>query len=187
MTLQSSQIPQANDLERILINEERLAQRIQELGREISRDYEGRALVLVSILKGGIVFLADLIRCISIPLQIEMVGASCYRGGVTPHPGVRITKDVDENLAGRSVLLIEDIYDTGHTLRVIYELLSLHGPASLEICALVRKNKTHEQQLDIKYLGFEIEDAYVVGFGLDYKEHYRNLPCIGVLNHALYE
>lgn len=174
------------DLERILISEEQISQRVAQLGEEISRDYEGRDLVLISVLKGGVIFLADLTRRIIIPHQIELVGASSYKGGMSPKPCVRVTKDVDVSLAGRDVLLVEDIYDTGNTLHVVHDLLSLHRPASLEICALLLKKKAQVQRYDVKYAGFEIEDAFVVGYGLDYKEHYRNLPCIGILKSEIY-
>lgn len=174
------------DLERVLIEEDALQRRIAELGEQITADYAGRQLVLVSVLKGGIVFLADLMRRIDLPHQIEMVGASSYKNGVTPDAYVRITKDVDANLAGSDILLIEDIYDTGNTLHVVHELLQLHQPASLEVCALLRKHKPHRQILDVKYVGFDVEDVFVVGYGLDFKEHYRNLPCIGVLKPELY-
>jgi hypoxanthine phosphoribosyltransferase len=187
MSLNLQNRPAIHDLDQILIGEEQLAQRVAELGEAISRDYEGRDLVLISILKGGVVFLADLIRQITIPHQIEVVGASCYKGGTHPGAIVRITKDVDQCLAGRDILLVEDIYDTGTTLHVIYDLLSLHRPASLNVCALLRKDKAREQRLDVKYLGFEIEDKFVVGYGLDFKEFYRNLPCIGVLKPELYQ
>ncbi|HOE97451.1 MAG TPA: hypoxanthine phosphoribosyltransferase [Candidatus Sumerlaeota bacterium] len=175
------------DLERVLISEGELADRIERLGAEISRDYAGRDLVLISVLKGGIVFLADLMRRITIPHAIELVGASSYKGGTVALGGVRVTKDVDQSIAGKDVLLVEDIYDTGNTLHVIHDLLRLHNPASLEICALLRKTKPQVQKLGVRYLGFDIDDVFVVGYGLDFKERYRNLPCIGVLKHALYE
>lgn len=187
MHLTTTSIPAMQDLSCVLLTAEQIALRVAELGEEISRDYEGREPVLVSVLKGGVVFLADLMRCISIQHQIELVGASTYKGGTVPTPAVRVTKDVDATLAGRDVLLVEDIYDTGNTLHVAYDLLNLHRPASLEICSLLLKKKPHLQRLDVKYLGFEIEDKFVVGYGLDYKEHYRNLPCIGVLNPEIYQ
>jgi hypoxanthine phosphoribosyltransferase len=187
MELATTPIPAMQDLEQILFTPEQLSQRVAELGAEISRDYEGRDLVMISVLKGGVIFLADLIRQVTIPHQIELVGASTYKGGTAPTPGVRITKDVDLNLAGRDVLLVEDVYDTGNTLHVVHDLLSLHRPASLTVCALLQKKKAHSQRLEVKYLGFEIEDCFVVGYGLDYKEHYRNLPCIGILKSELYQ
>lgn len=169
------------DLEQILIDETTLNQRIGELGRQISEDYRDRELVLISILKGGVVFLADLMRAVTIHHQIELVGATSYKGGTTPRGIVRITKDVDHSLTGKDVLMVEDIYDTGGTLHMVYELLKMHQPASIEVCALLKKKKTHDQKLKVKYLGFEIEDKFVVGYGLDYGERYRNLPYIGVL------
>ncbi len=187
MTLTTPFMPAMRDLSSVLLSEEQIAARVAELGEEISRDYEGRDLVLVSVLKGGVVFLADLMRRITITHQIELVGASTYKGGTVPTPNVRVTKDVDASLAGRDVILVEDIYDTGNTLHVAYDLLELHRPASLEICSLLLKRKPHLQRLTVKYLGFEIEDQFVVGYGLDYKEHYRNLPCIGVLNPEIYQ
>jgi hypoxanthine phosphoribosyltransferase len=174
------------DLERVLIDEKQLAERVAELGRQISEDYAGKDLVLVSILKGGIYFLADISRAIKIPHQIELVGASSYKGGTSPTPGVRITKDVDQNLQDKHILLIEDIYDTGNTLHVVYELLGLHRPASIEVCAILHKNKPHKQELALRYIGFDIEDVFVVGYGLDFKELYRNLPVIGVLKPEMY-
>ncbi len=179
--------PMLQDLDEILLSQEQINMRVRELGEQISRDYQGRDLVLVSVLKGGVVFLADLMRTIQIPVRVELVGASSYKGGTAPTPVVRITKDVDQGLAGKNVLLVEDIYDTGNTLHVIYDLLEMHRPASLEICALLRKNKPQNQRLDIKYTGFEIDDRFVVGYGLDFKEFYRNLPCIGVLKQDLYK
>jgi hypoxanthine phosphoribosyltransferase len=186
MTLMTPPHPALQDLIAVLLTPEQIAARVAELGEEISRDYAGREPVLVSVLKGGVVFLADLMRAVTIPHQIELVGASTYKGGTVPTPSVRVTKDVDTALAGRDVLLVEDIYDTGNTLHVAYDLLDLHHPASLEICALLVKRKPHMQRLSVKYLGFEIDDQFVVGYGLDYKERYRNLPCIGVLNPELY-
>lgn len=179
--------PMFQDLDEILINPDALGRRVAELGAQITRDYAGRDLVLVSVLKGGVVFLADLMRAIQLPTRVELVGASSYKGGSIPTPVVRITKDVDQGLSGKDVLLVEDIYDTGNTLHVIYDLLEMHRPASLEICALLRKNKPHLQHLNVKYTGFEIDDRFVVGYGLDFKEFYRNLPCIGVLKQDLYK
>lgn len=187
MSLKMQPIHAMQDLDSILISEERISERVGELGEEISRDYEGRDLVLVSILKGGVIFLADLIRRIAIPHQIELVGASTYKGGTVPTTVVRVTKDVDLCLGGRDVLLVEDIYDTGNTLHVVHDLLKLHNPASLEICALLQKRKDHLQRLEVKYCGFEIEDQFVVGYGLDYKERYRNLPCVGILKSEIYQ
>lgn len=176
-----------NDMERVLIDEEELNVRIAQLGEEISRDYDGKELVLVSVLKGGLYFLADISRKIFIHHQIELVGASSYKGSTHAVTDVRITKDIDLTLSGKHVLLVEDIYDTGNTLKVVYELLRMHKPASLEICALLNKPARHVESMSLKYVGFEIEDHFVIGYGLDYKEYYRNLPCIGILKAELYK
>jgi hypoxanthine phosphoribosyltransferase len=173
------------DLDRVLIDAPTLARRVAEMGAAIARDYAGQRPVLVSVLKGGIVFLADLMRSVAIDHEIELIGASSYKGGTLPTT-VRITKDVDQSLSGRHVLLVEDIYDTGRTMRVAWELIKLHGPASLEICALLSKPSAHEVEIPVRYVGFDIENHFVVGYGLDYKERYRNLPCIGVLKDELY-
>jgi hypoxanthine phosphoribosyltransferase len=173
------------NLSRILHTPEEIAERVRGLGAEISRDYAGGDLVLVSILKGGVVFLADLTRAITIPHSYDLVGAASYGTSVTSSGQVTITKDVDTNLLERDVLVIEDIYDTGRTLRVVLDLLRLHGPRSLEVCALLSKRKPRVFDVDIRYVGFEIPDEFVVGYGLDHAEHHRNLPCIGVLKREV--
>ncbi len=170
----------------VLFDDKQIAKRVREIGEQITTDYIGRELVLISILKGGVLFTSDLSRAISIPHQLEFVGSSSYKRGHCPSGGVRITKDVDQDLEGKDLLLIEDIYDTGNTLYVIHELLKLHRPASIEICALLHKKKNHIHQLNMTYIGFDIEDQFVVGYGLDYRELYRNLPCIGVLKPEIY-
>jgi hypoxanthine phosphoribosyltransferase len=174
------------DLERVLIDAQALRERVRELGEQVAKDYAGRRLVMVSVLKGGMLFLADLMRQVNADLEIELIGASSYKGGSSSAGGVRITKDVDQSLADKHVLLVEDIFDTGRTLRVAYELIKLHGPASLEICCLLVKSHARQDSLKPKYVGFEIEDAFVVGYGLDYRERYRNLPVIGVLKKEMY-
>ena len=175
-----------NNLTRVLHTPEEIAKRVAELGAEISREYAGRDLVLVSVLKGGVVFLADLTRAITIPHAYDMIGASSYGSSTTTSGQVTITKDVDTNLLNRDVLLIEDIFDTGHTLRVVCNLLRLHNPRSLEVCALLVKNKKRDHDIPVKFSGFEIPNEFVVGYGLDYAEHYRNLPCIGILKPEIY-
>jgi len=178
--------PLMGDLGRILLTKEEIQSRIEALGREISRDYQGRELVLVGILKGSLFFLADLTREIMVPHQFDLVGAQSYRG-TQPGGKVNITKDIDLELHGKDVLLIEDVYDSGSTLHVILEMLKMHKPHSLEIAALLYKKKNRERPLPIKYVGFEIDDIFVVGYGLDYKENYRHLKCIGVLHPEVYE
>lgn len=175
------------DLARVLLTPEQIAERTAALGAEISRDYAGRDLMLVSILKGGIVFLADLTRHITIPHGFDLVGAASYGTSIRSSGQVTITKDVDVNLLRRDVLVIEDIYDTGRTLKVVCDLLRLHHPRSLEVCALLHKIKPRDFEVPLRYVGFEIPDEFVVGYGLDYAERYRNLPCIGVLKPELYQ
>ncbi|MBN1475586.1 hypoxanthine phosphoribosyltransferase [Candidatus Sumerlaeota bacterium] len=174
-------------LQRVLFTPEQIAQRVAEIGAEVSHEYAGRDLTLVSILKGGVVFLADLTRTITIPHAYDMVGAASYGASVTSSGQVTITKDVDVNLMGRDVLVIEDIYDTGHTLKVICDLLRLHNPRSLEICAMLVKDKARDHDLSIRFCGFHIPDEFVVGYGLDHNELYRDLPCIGVLKPEIYQ
>lgn len=176
------------DLSRVLFTREQLQKRVAELGRQISDDYRGKPLVLISILKGGIVFLSDLMRSITIPHAFDLVGASSYRGGTSSSGKVIITKDAELDLSNKDVLIVEDILDTGHTLSVVCELLRIQGPSSLEICCLLNKRRVRERELrkPLKYVGFEIDDEFVVGYGLDYKERYRNLSCIGVLKPEIY-
>ena len=174
-----------NDIERILYTEEQIRERIGELGRQISADYQGKDLVLISILKGGILFLADLTRAITIPHAFDLMGASSYKG--TNSSGkVIITKDTELALEGQHILLVEDILDTGRTLSVIIELLKIQDPASVEICCLLHKQRERKLSVPLRYTGFEIPDEFVVGYGLDYNEHYRNLSAIGVLKPEIY-
>lgn len=174
------------DLERVLFDREAIQTRVRELGRQISEDYRGKELVLISVIKGGIVFLSDLMRAITIPHAFDLMGASSYRGGTRSTGRVIITKDAELDLRGKHILLVEDILDSGHTLNVICELLRIQEPASLEICSLLNKNRKRDFNIPLKYVGFEIPDEFVVGYGLDYKEHYRNLSCIGVLKPEVY-
>ena len=175
------------DLEYIILSEDEIQKRVSELARDISRDYKSKDLSLIGILKGGIVFLADLTRKITISHSYDMVGASSYGSGASSSGKVIITKDVDIPLKGKDILLIEDIYDTGTTLKVVKELLDVHSPRSIEICALLwKKKKKRYYDIPVKYVGFEVPDVFVVGYGLDFNQRYRNLPCIGVLKKEFY-
>lgn len=173
------------DLERVLYTEEQIRERVGQLGREISDDYQGKSLVLISILKGGIIFLADLSRAITIPHAYDLMGASSYKGSRSTGR-VIITKDSELDLHGRDILLVEDILDTGHTLSVIIELLKIQDPASVEICCLLNKQRDRQIGIPLRYTGFEIPDEFVVGYGLDFNENYRNLSGIGVLKPEIY-
>ena len=173
------------DVAEILIDEEPLQTRIDELGREISADYEGRDLLLVGVLKGAVFFLADLMRRLSIPCEIDFMAISSY-GAATDSSGVvRILKDLDINIEDRHVLVVEDIIDSGLTLSYLLRNLESREPASLEICALLTKPDRREIDVPVRYVGFEIPNKFVIGYGLDFAERYRNLPYVGVLHADL--
>ena len=177
----------ANDIAKILITREQLNQRIGELAETISRDYEGKDLILVCVLKGGVVFLSDLVRAIRIPHQMDFMAVSSYGGARTESSGVvRIMMDLKMSIEGRDVLIVEDIVDTGRTLSYITENLRTRAPASLKICTLLNKPSRREVQVKVDYVGFDIPNEFVIGYGLDFNEIYRNLPFIGVLKPEMY-
>lgn len=174
------------DVSEILITGEQIREKTAELARQITTDYEGKNPLLVCILKGGLMFLADLIRQIRLPVEIDFMAVSSY-GDATESSGVvRILMDLETNIQGRHVLLVEDIIDTGRTLNYIMQNLRTRGPASLKICALLNKPARRELDIPVEYLGFDIPDRFVVGYGLDYGEIYRNLPFVAVLKPELY-
>ena len=163
----------------ILFGEEEIRRRVQQLGEAITRDYADRALVLITILKGGVVFLADLIRHIDLPLRVDFMSISTYGRGSEASGGVvRILKDLDQDIGGEHVLITEDIIDTGLTLSYLMSALRARNPASLEVCTLLDKSARRIAPLEIRYRGFECPDQFVVGYGLDHQERYRNLPFI---------
>jgi hypoxanthine phosphoribosyltransferase len=179
----------ATELERgvgeVLIEEERLQARIRELGRELSSDYEGRELLLVGVLKGAVFFMADLMRSISVPCEIDFMAISSYGTSTDSSGVVRILKDLDINIENRHVLVVEDIIDSGLTLSYLLRNLESREPASLEICALLTKPSRREIDVPVRYVGFEIPNKFVIGYGLDFAERYRNLPYVGVLHADL--
>lgn len=174
------------DIESILLSEEKLKQRVLELGQEISRDFSGRELLVVGILKGSIVFMADLLRIIDIPVTIDFMAVSSYGAGTSSSGDVRIIKDLDSPVEGRHILIVEDILDSGKTLSYIMNLMAAGKPASVQVCALLDKPDRRVVQVDCRYKGFSVPDAFVVGYGLDYAERYRNLPYIGILHPSVY-
>lgn len=175
-------------LAEVLIPEDQLKQRIAELGAEISRDYAGKGIMAICILRGGVMFLTDLIRCLEPPVAIDFMGVSSYGAGARESNGqVRINLDLTTSIAGKHVLIVEDIIDSGHTLSSVIEMLRTRNPASLEICTLLNKASRREVDVPIKYCGFEIADKFVFGYGLDMDEYYRNLPFIGVVDLEKYE
>ena len=175
-----------NDLKEILYDEAKIRSCVSRLGQEISNDYEGKDLLLVGILKGAVVFFSDLIRAVSIPLSMDFMAISSY-GSATRSTGVvRILKDLDKPIDGRHVILVEDIIDSGMSLAFLKQTLFARGAASMKVCVLLDKPERRRTHVDVDYRGFEIPDDFVVGYGLDYAELYRNLPVIGVLKPEIY-
>lgn len=175
----------SQDLERILITEAQLQQRLQELGQEISDTYQGRELVVIAIINGAILFLADLVRQIKMPLQFDTIRVSSYRDETTPVQAPEIIDKIRLNLKGLDVLLVDDILDTGGTLLKISQIIREMQPASLKTCVLLDKQTPRETEFEADFIGFQIPDAFVVGYGLDFAERYRHLPRIGVLKPEL--
>jgi hypoxanthine phosphoribosyltransferase len=169
----------------VLIGEERLQARVRELGLEISADYAGRDLLLVGVLKGAVFFMADLMRAISVPCEIDFMAISSYGASHDSSGVVRILKDLDINIEGRHVLVVEDIIDSGLTLSYLVRNLESREPASLGVCALLTKPERREIDVEVRYVGFEIPNRFVIGYGLDFAERYRNLPYLGVLDEEL--
>jgi len=171
------------DIKRILISENEIRDKVEVLGSQISKDYEGEEVVLICVLKGSVVFLADLIRNISIPITIDFLQVESYQG-TKQMDTVKIIKDISENIQNKSVLIIEDIIDTGITLNIIIKHLKTKNPKDLKICALLDKEERRIIDINIDYYGFKIPNKFVVGYGLDYNQRYRNLPYIGMLNNT---
>jgi hypoxanthine phosphoribosyltransferase len=175
------------DIGEVLVSEERIQARIAELGAQVSADYAGRQLTLVSVLKGSLPFMADLMRAITVPLQIDLMEVSTYGGTSTESSGlVRILKDLSASIEGEDVLIVEDIIDTGLTLNYLVRYLRGKNPASLAICTLLDKPARRLVEIPVAYTGFTIPDQFVVGYGLDYNELYRNLRFVGVLKPEVY-
>ena len=173
-------------VDRVLISEEEIQQRIRELADQINRDYEGKQLLLLCILKGGLMFLADLAKHITVPLAMDFIGISSY-GDATQSSGiVRITKDLEDSIEGKHVLIIEDIIDSGLTLSYLVNNLAIRKPASLKICTLLDKQVNREVDIPVDYVGFTVPNEFLVGYGLDYCELYRNIPYIFVLKREYY-
>ncbi len=169
----------------VLIGQDTLSARVAELGAEVSSDYEGRDLLLVGVLKGAIFFMADLMRHITVPCEVDFMAISSYGDSTDTSGIVRILKDLDINIEGRDVLVVEDIIDSGLTLSYLMRNLESREPASLEVCALMTKPSRRQIDVPVRYIGFEIPDRFVVGYGLDLAERYRNLPYVAVLNSEL--
>ena len=176
-----------NDIERVLVSEEELKAKVQELGAQITRDYQGKNLLMVSVLKGSVIFMADLMRAVDLPCTIDFMCVSSYGSGTRTSGVVKIIKDLDIDLHGKDLLIVEDILDSGKTLHYITKMLSDRGTASMRTASLLVKPERRVAPLTPDYSGFVIPDKFVVGYGLDYDERYRNLPYIGVLKPEVYE
>jgi hypoxanthine phosphoribosyltransferase len=178
--------PLGQDVAKVLISEQELQQRIAELGAQISADYNDTNPLLICVLKGGYVFLADLTRALNIRHSVDFMAVSSYGAGTSSSGVVRILKDLDSDVSGRHILIVEDIIDTGRTLTYMLENLRVRQPASLRICTLLSKPSRREVDLTVDYVGFEIPNEFVIGYGLDFDEAYRNLRFIGVLKPEVY-
>lgn len=175
------------DIEEILYSEEALNARLTELGEQITNDYAGKPLTVISILKGSNIFTSDLVRKINLPLKMDFMAVSSY-GNATESTGVvRIIKDLDGSVEGENLLIVEDIVDSGLTLKYLKEILLTRTPASVKICTLLDKPARRKESVNIDYLGFEVPDGFIVGYGIDYAERYRNLPYVGILKRSVYE
>lgn len=175
-----------NDIKEILIDKEQLAERVRELGEEISADYKGKEIIMIGVLRGAVIFMADLARSISVPVALDFMAVSSYGASTNSSGVVRILKDLDEELAGKHVLIVEDIIDSGLTLNYLVDNLKSRHPASVKLCTLLNKPSRRKATVHVDYNGFTIPDYFVVGYGLDYAEKYRNLPFIGVLKPEAY-
>jgi hypoxanthine phosphoribosyltransferase len=175
------------DLKEILLDEQRIKEKTIELGLQITKDYEGKELVLVGVLKGSVMFMSDLMKSIEIPCCMDFMAVSSY-GAATETSGiVRILKDLDYPIEGKDILIVEDIIDSGVTLKYLLEYLKARKPASIEIVCLLNKPERRRVEIEVKYQGFEVPDYFLVGYGLDYAERYRNLPCVGILKEEVYK
>jgi hypoxanthine phosphoribosyltransferase len=180
----SSMMP---DVAEVLIPSERIQEKVREIGGRITRDYAGEKPLLVGVLRGAVVVMGDLMRCIDLPCEIDFMDISSYGSGTSSSGVVRILKDLEEDITGRHVLIVEDIIDTGLTVSYLRRSLLARKPASLEICAFLTKPSRRRVELDVRYLGFEVPDEFVVGYGLDYAGAYRNLPDICVLKEEIFD
>jgi len=177
----------ASDLSEILISTEQIEKRVIELGNAISQDYAGKTPILVGVLKGVLIFMADLLRAISIPLEVDFMAVTSYSSETRARGVVRLIKDLEIPISGREVLFVEDVVDTGLTLNYLLHTLRSQHPASLEVCVLFNKSKHRLIDIPLKYKGFDLPDRFVVGYGLDYREHYRNLPFVALLKPEIFQ
>lgn len=176
-----------NDVAEILFTEEQLAEMTARIAKQINQDYKDKNLLLVSVLKGSLIFMADLMRQIEVPCAIDFLSVSSYGSGTSSSGEVRILKDLDQSLEGKDVLVVEDILDSGNTLSFLLKNLSARNPASIRLCTLLDKPERRKAEVYADYIGATVEDKFIVGYGLDYAELYRNLPYVGVLKPKIYQ
>ena len=175
-----------NDIKEVLFSEDELGDKVRQMGAKISKDYFGRELILIGVLKGSVIFMSDLLRSISIPCKMDFMAVSSYGTSTETSGVVRILKDLDFEIQGKDVLIVEDIIDSGVTLKYLIKYLSARKPNSLEIACLLNKPDRRRVEIDVKYLGYDVPDHFLVGYGLDYAEKYRNLPFVGILKDEIY-
>lgn len=176
-----------DSIQSVLLTKEQIAKRVAELGAEITKDYEGKQLIAAAILRGSVIFFSDLIRCVPIPLQVDFMAVTSYGSGSTSMGNVRILFDLQDDIKGKDLLIVEDIIDTGITLSNLRKVLCEREPNTVEFCCLLNKPDRRRAEVDVKYVGFDIPDEFVVGYGLDYDSKYRNYDSIGILKREIYE
>lgn len=176
-----------NDIKKILISENELQERIKTMGSEITADYKNKEILMIGVLRGAVIFMSDLARAIKVPVAIDFMAVSSYGASTSSSGVVRILKDLDEEVEGKNLLIVEDIIDSGLTLKYLLENLKSRNPASVKLCTLLNKPERRKVNVDIDYNGFMVPDEFVVGYGLDYNEKYRNLPFIGILKPEVYK
>ena len=175
-----------NDIQEVLFSEEQLKKRVREIAQQITADYQGKEIMLISVLRGSFVFMADLCRAIDLPCTLDFMAVSSYGKGTKSSGQVQITKDLSEDISDRHIIVVEDILDSGNTLSYLLKILENRHPASIRLCTLLDKPDRRVKPVEVHYSGFTIPDAFVVGYGLDYAEKYRNLPYIGILKPRVY-
>ena len=175
-----------NDIQEVLFSEEQLKNRVREIAQQITADYQGKEIMLISVLRGSFVFMADLCRAIDLPCTLDFMAVSSYGKGTKSSGQVQITKDLSEDISDRHIIVVEDILDSGNTLSYLLKILENRHPASIRLCTLLDKPDRRVKPVEVHYSGFTIPDAFVVGYGLDYAEKYRNLPYIGILKSRVY-
>lgn len=175
------------DIEKVLLSEEAIAAKVKELGAQIAKDYADKNPLIVSVLRGSFVFMADLVRAIDVPCTVDFMSVSSYGSGTTSTGEVKITKDFDVSIEGRHLIIVEDILDSGRTLSYLMKTLKARGAASIALCTFLDKPERRVVPVEVAYKGFTVPDAFIVGYGLDYDQKYRNLPYVGVLKSSVYE